>query len=435
MNLPQQLTVFIKKPSLKSAGIYSFSNFFAKSIGFFLLFIYSNPTYMNVEENGLLSLLASAIAIFVPFLSLGIVHSTSVEFFKLDKNDFKDFFTSSLVLPVAGLFIGIAILFLLKDELKSWYHLPESFVFIIPLIAFFTFCYEVFVILIRSNDEPVVYLKVSMLRLAIDASPSLFLVVSFALRWKGRVIGMLAASFAVFVMAFIYFRRKNYLFGKIKKKYVKAELIYAMPIMIFQAGSFCLFSSDKFFLSSFANNNEVGIYSYACTFSTILSLGCTAVLSYIFPQVYKLLSEKVVNYKQIRTYFFYYFSFALIILIAIVSFTPFLYQHFINEKYSPGLNYLFFIATGYFFWNINYFFYAFLLYKKHKRKLIVLSLISIFISLVSNYFFIKYFGAQGAGMSVFASFLLVFVVTLLSNKREAKLILIDGLIKKTENSK
>lgn len=435
MNLPQQITVFIKKPALKSAGIYTFSNFFAKSIGFFLLFIYSNPVYMSVDENGLLSLLASAIAIFVPFLSLGIVHSTSVEFFKLDKKDFKDFFTSSLLLPVAGLIIGISILFFLKDELKSWYHLPESFVLIIPVIAFFTFCYEIFVILIRSNDEPVVYLKVSMLRLAIDATLSLLLVISFGMRWQGRVTGMFAASFAVFIMAVIYFKKKHYLFGQIKKKYLKAELIYALPIIIFQAASFCLFSSDKFFLSSFANNSEVGIYSYACTFSTILSLGCTAVLSYILPQVYKLLSEKIVNYKQIRTYFLYYFSFALVVLIAIISFTPFLYNHFINEKYSAGLNYLFLIATGYFFWNITYFFYAFLLYKKHKRKLIFLSITSIIISLVSNYLFIKNSGAHGAALSVFVSFLLVLIVTLLTNPKEAKLILVDGFTPKTAYSK
>lgn len=433
MNLAQQLTVFVKKPAFKSAGIYTFSNFFAKSIGFFLLFVYSNPVYLNVDENGLLSLLAGAIAIFVPFLSLGIVHSTSVEFFKLDKKDFRDFFTTGLILPVTGLFLGIAILYFFKNELKTLYHFPPSFVFIIPVIAFFTFCYEILVILIRSNDEPVTYLKVSLLRLGIEASLSLLLVISFAMRWKGRVAGMLAATFAVFIMSIFYFKKKGYLFGKIKKKYLKAELIYAVPIIIFQGGSFCLFSSDKFFLSSFSNNTEVGIYGYACVFSTILSLGCTAVLSYILPKIYQQLSSPRVNYKQIRTYFLYYFSFALFVLAGILLFTPVLYKHFINQKYYPGLSYLYLIVIGYFFWNITYFFYSFLLYKKQKRKLAILSIVSITISLVSNYFFIKNFSARGAALSVCISFFLVLIITLLSNRREAKLIIVDGIFKRNED--
>lgn len=429
MNIAHQINILIKKPAIKSAGIYTFSNFFAKSIGFFLLFVYSNPLYLNVNENGLLSLLSSSISIFMPFLSMGMVHSTSVEFFKLNKKDFKDFFTTSFVMPVIVLFLGISLLYFFKNNLRDIYNFPASFVFIIPIIAFFTFCYEMFVTLIRSNDEPVVYLKVSMIRLAIEASLSVVLVVDFSLRWKGRVSGMMAAMISSFVLAILYFRKKGYLFGKIKKDYLIANLIYAVPIIIFQAGSFCLFSSDKFFLSSFANNNEVGIYGYACIFSTILNLGCTAVLNYILPKIYLLLSKPTVNYAQIRSYFFYYFSFALLMLGGIVLFTPIAYKYFMNDKYYPGLSYLYLIVTGYFFWNLTYFFYSFLFYKKQKRKLILLSVMSITLSLLSNYFFIKNFSAYGAALSNCICFLLVLILTLIINKREARLIIWNSIFK------
>ena len=429
MNITQQLNIFIKKPAFRSAGIYTFSNFFSKSIGFFLLFVYSNPVYLNVDENGLLSLLASSTAIFIPFLSLGIVHSTSVEFFKLSKEDFRDFFTTGFLMPAIVLVLGTAVLYYFRSYLKSSYGFPTSFIFVIPVIAFLTFWYEIFVTLIRNNDEPLMFLKVSLLRLSIEASLSLLLVISFALRWKGRVAGMLTASVAVFFLAFFYFKKNGYLFGKIKKKYLREELIYAVPIIVFQGGSFCLFSSDKFFLSYFGSNSAVGIYGYACTFSTILTLGCSAVLSYILPKIYQLLSERSINYKKIRTYFIYYFSFAFFMFVCIVTLTPFLYKHFINEKYYAGLSYLYLIVLGYFFWNINYFFYSFLLYRKEKRKLILLSSISISISLVSNYFFIKHWDAGGAALSVCISFFLVLLVTLFSNPREAKLVLIDGLFK------
>lgn len=429
MNLPQQLTVFIKKPALKSAGIYTFSNFFSKSVGFFLLFIYSNPLYLNVDENGLLSLLASTISIFVPFLSLGIVHSTSVEFFKLKKNEFKDFFTTGFVLPFISLILGIVGLYFFRTDLSNSYQFPVSFAFFIPVIAFFTFCNELFVTLIRSNDEPATYLKMSLLRIVIEASLSVVLVVNFAMRWEGRVTAMITACVVLFVAAFFYFKEKGYLFGRIKIKYLKDELKYGIPILIFQGSSFCLFSSDKFFLSYFDGNAYVGIYSYACTFCAVLSIGCTAVLNYILPKIYEHLSQPKINYRQIRIYFIYYFGFAFFTLLCIIAFTPILYKYFINEKYHSGLSYLYLIAIGYFFWNINYFFYSFLLYKKDKKMIFLLSVFSIAISIGLNYVFIKNWQAQGAALSVFISFFLVLLITLFSNKREAKLILLNAIFK------
>lgn len=427
MNVTQQLNIFVKKPAFKSAGIYTFSNFFSKSVGFFLLFIFSNPLYLNVDENGLLNLLGSSTAIFISFLSLGIVHSTSVEFFKLEKEEFKDFFTTGFVIPCIVLILGIAALYFFRTELNNSYHFPASFAFIIPIIAFFTFCNELFVTLIRNNDEPNTYLKMSLLRLVIEASLSVLLVVNFAMRWEGRVIAMISACVVLFLAAFFYFKEKRYIFGKIKKNYLKGELKYAIPIIIFQGGSFCLFSSDKFFLSYYAGNVDVGIYGYACTFCAILSIGCTAVLHYILPKIYEQLSQPKINYNQIRTYFIYYFCFAFSLLLCVVAFTPFLYQHFINSKYYAGISYLPLIALGYFFWNINYFFYSFLLYKKNKKMILILSLISILFSLASNYFFIKNWHSQGAAISVCTSFFLVLLVTLFTNRREAKLILIKGI--------
>ncbi|MGN6339539.1 MAG: lipopolysaccharide biosynthesis protein [Ginsengibacter sp.] len=429
MNITQQLNIFIKKPAVKSAGIYTFSNFFSKSVGFFLLFIYSNPRYLNVDENGLLSLLTGAIAIFVPFLSLGIVHSTSVEFFKLKKNEFKDLFTTGFVFPFIALILGMAGLYFFKTDLNNSYQFPASFAFIIPIIAFFTFCNELLVTLIRSNDEPITYLKMSLLRLVIEASLSILLVVNFAMRWQGRVIAMILACTVLFVAAFFYFKEKGYLFGRIKFKYLKDELKYGVPIIIFQGSSFCLFSSDKFFLSYFDGNAHVGIYAYVCTFCAVLSVGCTAVLNYILPKIYEHLSQPKINYGQIRTYFVYYFYFAFSSLLCIIAFTPLLYKYFINEKYYPGLSYLYLVAIGYFFWNINYFFYSFLLYKKNKKKIFLLSLFSIAISIGSNYVFIKNWHSQGAAFSVLISFFLVLLVTLFSNKREAKLILLNAIFK------
>lgn len=432
----QKLYTIIKSPASKKAGIYTFSNFFIKGTSFLLLFIYSNPKYLSVHENGLLSLLTSSVFILMPFLSLGIVQSTSVDFFKLKSDEFKNFFTTGFVMPLCMMLLAFGGLFLFSKDLKIAYNFPLSFVFIIPVLTFLNFCNEQFTTIIRNRDEPLTFLKVVLLRLFIDISISLTLVVIFFRGWQGRATGILAANTILLFFAFAYLKKKNYLFGKIKKQYVKQELAYSLPIIILQCSTFCLFYSDKFFLSYFTNNTEVGIYSYACTFAAVVNLGSAALLNYVMPKIYSFLSEPKINYQQIRKHFLFYVGICFILLLCVVAFTPLLYKYFIHSNYHPGLKYFYLIATGYFFWAVTYFFFSFVFYRKHKKKILLLSLVSIFISLMNNYFLIKSNHATGAAFSVFISYFLVLVVTVFANLKNIRAMFVEEKpVKETFNLK
>ncbi len=422
MRLFQQISSFTRKPAFRSAGIYTFSNFSVKGIAFLLLFVYSNPKYLSVEENGLLSLMSSAVFMFMPFLALGIVQSTTVDFFKLPKEEFKDFFTTSFVLPFITMIVGMGLMAIFSENLQQVYHFPPVFAFIIPLLAFLGFVNEQYVSLIRNNDEPYTYFKASMLRMVIEISLSVTLVIAFAWRWYGRVTGILVANTILFVVAYIYFRRKGYLFGAVKKKYLKSELLYALPIIIMQCSTFCLASSDKFFLSYFSTNNVVGVYSYACVFAAVVTIACSSLISYVMPRIYAALAAPAIDYKQIKKYFTFYVAGCFTVLIAIVACTPVMYKFFINDAYHSGLKYMYIIAIGYFLWSVINFFYAFLLYNKQKKKILVLSLISIAINLTSNYFLISKWDAMGAAVSVCISYFLMLVTTLIISYKNVRLL-------------
>jgi O-antigen/teichoic acid export membrane protein len=299
--------------------------------------------------------------------------------------------------------------------LKNAYDFPLSFVLIIPVLTFLNFCNEQFLTVVRNNDEPITFLKAALLRLFIEISISLTLVVVFFTGWQGRVTGIITANTVLIFVAFFYLKKKNYLFGKIKKTYLRQELLYSFPIIVLQCSTFCLFYSDKFFLSYFSDNGDVGVYSYACVFAAVVTLGSSALLYYVMPKIYSLLSEQEVNYKQIRKHFVFYVGNCFILLICVLTLTPLLYKYFINSSYHPGLKYFYLIATGYFFWSATYFFYTFMFYKKHKKVILLLSLISIFISITNNYFFIKNGHTYGAALSVCISYFLVLVVTVSAN--------------------
>ncbi len=420
-----------KNPAAKAIGVYTFTNFFAKGASFLLLFIYTNPLYISPSENGLLNLMSTSIIFLVPFVSLGSVHSINADFFKMNANDFRNSFTTSLVLPAAITILSFFALYIFREPLLKTYGFPFSFIWIIPSIVFFNFCYEHLMNLIRNVNDTTRFLKVNVTRTVVEISLSVILVVFFTWRWEGRVAGILMAYALIFLYAFYYFRKKNYLFGKISRDRLFHELQYAGPIIIMQVSIFCLGSSDKFFLSAFTNDNNetVGIYSIASIFASVITIFCTAILHYFFPKIYGQLSSEEADYSLIRKYFILYAGIMVLCLIAMLIATPVAYKYFIHEKYHKALSYVPYLCLGCFMWAINYFFYSSMLFFKQKKKILAISLFSIITSLGMNYYFIRNWQELGAAQSFLLSYTLVFAATLFINSGFVKNILKSNIRK------
>lgn len=395
--------------------MYTFTNFFSKAASFLLLFIFTNPVYITPSENGLLSLFSNSMLFLMPFLSMGIVHSVSADYFKLEKNEFKSFFSTSFIMPVAVMFISMALLYFFRDALKDHYGFPYMFTWLIPLVTFLIFCNEQLLSMARNNQEPQVYMKANIGKTILELGISVVLVVYFAWRWQGRVAGVLAAYSILAVYAFIYFKQKGYLFGSIQKKYIRSELIYAVPIIALQASIFTMNASDKFFLSHVTddNNETVGIYSIACIFASIINVLSMALLQYLFPKIFMMLSKGDVDHASLKKQFRMYFFTMTAGTIALIAAMPVVYKLFINEKYHNALEYSYLLCIGMYIWSISYFFYSFLLYHKEKRKILSLSVCCIIISLISHYYFTKEWKAQGAAISICLTYGIVLVLALL----------------------
>ena len=414
----RNLSSLRKNPIVRSIGIYTFTNFFSKGASFLLLFIFTNPVYILPSENGLLSLFSNSMLFLMPFVSMGIIHSTSTDFFKMGKEEFRSFFTTGFIMPIAVTLFSIMVLFLFRNQLQNSYGFPYLFAWLIPLITFLTFCNEQFLSLIRNNNEPMVYLKANVSKTILDMGVSFLLVVIFAWRWEGRVAGILVSYLLLTLYAFYYFKKRGYLFGSIKKEHITSELIYAVPIIAMQVSIFCMSSSDKFFLSAFTHdhNETVGIYSVASIFGSIIIVFCTALLQYVFPKIYAELSSDNTDYTSIRKHFIFYLTAILGGSLLIVIFTPLLYHYFINAKYHPALRYIYILCAGYFLWSVTYFFYSFLLYYKKKRKILGLSFLGIVISLGCNYFFIPKWQDYGAALATLLGYFIVLILTLIFTK-------------------
>ncbi|WP_462252896.1 lipopolysaccharide biosynthesis protein [Ferruginibacter sp.] len=405
-------------------GIYTISNFLGKGISFLLIPLFTNPKFLTPEDNGLLSLFSQSLIFLIPFISMGVLQSASVDFFKLEKKDYKDFVTTGFFMSIGVTVFTILIFFIFQNSLTVKYHFPPVFIFLIPLVTFFIFCTEMLLSILRNNNEAVNYLVFNSVKIVIELGLAVLLICFYKWGWYGRVAGIFLAYLTIVLVAFRYFIKRGYLFGAIKKKYLKQELIYALPIILMQWSVFCTNSSDNFFLTNKHNGDThvVGIYATACTFASIIIIICTALMQYLMPRIYLILSLPVTDYRSIKKIFIFYLAVmtagAAFLLITI----PFFYKLFINPVYYSSLNYYYYLVIGYYFWTISYFFYSFLLYYKQKKKILLLSVCNIAISLTLYYFFTKYWDVNGTAASVCTSFSVILVLTIIFNYKNVKLI-------------
>lgn len=411
-----------KSREVQSVAIYTFSNFFNKGVSFLLLFYFAHV--LTETDFGLLSLFSNSILLLMPFVSLGILQSANTEFFKLDKKAFKDFFTTTLVMPAAVMLLAMAGLFLFRAQLQQRYSFPTVFIVIIPLITFFTFLSEHLINMVRNNQQPMKYLRINIGRLLTEIILAVLFISVFNYGWLGRVMAIFISFLMLAVYAFYYFKQQQFVFGNISKKYLRDELLYSVPIIVMQISVFCMGSSAGYFIEYFTHNlTEVGIFSVAVTFGSVILVLCTALLQYVIPKLYSFLSQKQINHEGIRKLFLFYAGAMLLGTMAVIIATPFAYDVMLKPSYQPGLRYFYFICAGNFFWSISYFFYAFMLYQKQKRKILFASLLSVIISIASHYFFIKSKESMGAAVSICAIYFIVFVITLLFVRRQVMALL------------
>lgn len=402
---------FGRSGEMRSVAIYTFSNFFSKGVSFLLLFYFAHA--LTESDFGLLNLFSNGILFLMPFVSMGILQSVNTEYFKKDKQEFSSFFSTTLLMPVIVTMFAMLLFYIFRSELQQRYSFPTVFVMIIPLITLFNFLNEHLINMVRNSNDPMKYLFVNIGRLLAEITLAVFFISALQLGWVGRVMGIFISYLMVALYAFFYFKERGLIVHSISKKYIQDELLYSIPIIVMQVSVFCMGSSAGYFIEYFTHDfAQVGVFSIAATFGSIIIVLCTAVLQYTYPKIYHLLSEQKVNYAAIRWHLFFFAGVMLLGTGIIIIATPIAYNIMLKQSYHEGLSYYFFICFGYFFWSISYSLYAFMLYNKEKRKILYASVLSVIISVVSHTLFIKYRGAYGAAVSMCVVYFIVLLITL-----------------------
>jgi O-antigen/teichoic acid export membrane protein len=395
-------------------GAYTITGALSKAIAFAALPFFINT--LSEGDIGILTIFSNCIVFLTPIVSMGVLYTISVDYFKLSREKYAVVFSTGLVIPAVLCLLLLPILYIFRDTFEKSFHFQYAFFWLVPTCLFLNFCFEAFVILIRNQNKVKLFTIVSLLKVGVDISLSVLFVLFIYQTWYSRALAFLLAGLVVGVFFFAYIKRQKILVQRIDYKVLKNEIYFGLSGMVLQTAIFFINSSDKFFVMGFFGKEQAGYYAVASTFATIQYIICISLLQYLQPLLYRRFAESQ-RWHQVKDLYYKYILAMVATLVSVAVFTWFVYHYILKATYSEYLYYFYILAASSFTWTISNIFLQFIVFNKNKKIILQLSLLSILFSFLVNFFTAKYTSVTSLALGQIVTNLLVFVIIIYFNKK------------------
>ncbi len=405
----------LKNKLAKTFGIYTLSNIINSAIPFLLLPVLT--AYLSPASYAKTDLFFVVAQFLIPLVGLNVFSAISRYYF--DKNvDLKIFVSSAFFIILLGGIFGTILTFFGKGYIERYTQISSSWAVTIVLYAISQNVIQVLLALWQVKYKAVHYGMFRIIRTLVDIVLSLVFVIPYLMDWQGRILGQTLAAGVFSLLAVYFLFKEDVLEFKISKDYIKKLIFFGAPLILHVLGSIIIAYSDRLFITNMINIETTGYYAVGYQIGMIIYLIQNSFNQAWTPWVYEKLSENnhVAKLKIVK--FTYWYFLVLIGLWLILSFVaPYLLGWFIAAKYLKSIQFVFWIALGFVFNGMYKMVASYIFFLKKTYIISIVTVITVVLNLILNYFLIKKIGAVGAAVATSVSFGIQFVLTwIFSNK-------------------
>lgn len=402
---------------VKSLSVYTLVNFLQQGIAFPLAILFSY--YILPEEFALLSLFMLYISMLNIVMQVGAEGAMAVNFYKLSREDYKQYFSSAFVTPFL-LFVFFQLLVLIfRKPLAILLSLPVMWVLLIPITSFAGFIPKLVLTLYRIKEKSIKYAYFNLSFTIITLALSIVFVIFLNLNWEGRAWGIFISNLLFFGLGLIVIHKSGFFTTQIKKKYAKDALHYGLPLIPHLIGTFVIGYSDRIFIEKMVSLEALGIYDMGYKIGALIMILVVSFSSAYVPFLYdSLRTPSARNNKKLAL-----LAYGLLIVLAGALFvltllSPFVFKYLIDDKYLDGNQYVFWVGLGSLFYGGYALFTGFIHFSKKTYKLAILAIVNVGMNLILNYLLIKEYGAIGAAYATAISYAFIAIVLMFVTKKQ-----------------
>ena len=407
----------------KNSSLYTLCAFLQKGSGFLLLPVYTS--YLSPEDYGVMNLIVS-ITGFLSIFFLCSLHGAASRFhFRYNSSKKQSVVWGTILLLVLfnSFFLGgISIIFhkiLIDPFTVGIPFFPLVFLALIgtmlsPLYLFYQSW-------LQCHQEGEKYAKNLLSNFILQTALNLILLILFH---KG-VFGMIFSSFLVSTIFFIYSIIKfvPHISLHIDKQIAFSAIKYSLPLVPHSVSGYLSVMLDRILLNNLVNAHQVGLYSVASQFGSILYIITSSINQAFTPWLYQVLEERP-NQSDLQPIY----KFAEIsnvccsfIALSITILSPELIMLMTAHDFLSSWDPIIYISFGYVF-NGLYFFYSNTLFLSHTKYIMLISISSAVANFVLNLCLIPYWGYCGAGLAFLISQVLSSVIAMILSRRLVPLV-------------
>ena len=397
--------IFLKKIINKILG-FSLGPVIAAVVGFITVPIVS--FFIDADQFGLASMftvLNNALTIIV---LVGFDQAYMREYNEI--NDKSKLFINALFIPfVLTIFFGV-IIFIFRNNFALWLFddYSKSLPIICLIVSMPLFLIErFFLLMLRMQEKGFKYSIWSVVSRVLN----LVIVVILLKNYKSTFESVIYASLLSQIItsfSLIIFEHGNITinFKKIDKTMLKRMLSFGLPILPATCMSWALSSMDLIFLRTMSNYTEVGIYSMALKFVSIMLIVQASFTSLWAPIAFKWYKENQSKkkYEMVTESV----SFIMILLFGFVLLFKNMITLFISDAYYSSIFILPFLLFYPVFYTISETITVGISFSRKTYYNMFVSFISLIVNLFLNYTLIPIYGGKGAAFATGISYLLFF---------------------------
>lgn len=382
---------------------YGFSQIVRSFVPFIMIPILTS--YLSVREYGILSLIEVFILFLFPLVSLNVHSAVNVQFFKLKSDEYKKYFTNSLLLSFISFIVVLCVFIVLGKYFASFVKINYTLLIILPFLALLRLYPQVLLSYLQANSNAKLYFYITLGITLLDLIFSLIFIIYFDYGYKGRLLGVYS-SFLIFTfIMFLFFYKKDF-FKKITLKYSSQIFSYGFFLIPHALSGVTMAMSDRYFISYFYDNASVGIYTIAYQVGAILLLFTIALNKAWSVFLFKKLKK---NQKIWKFVFIVYIVLLFVFFVEIIS-KNLLFYLLVDVKFYEAKKYFNYLLTGFLFQSFYMIITNFLFYYEKTKILSSLTLSGAIINIILNYLFIIKYGVIGVAIATMVTWIYYFII-------------------------
>lgn len=394
-----------EKTLLKDTLIYMIGNFGSKVVSIIMLKFYTS--FLTTSEYGTIDVITTTVSLMMPLISLqlseGIFRMLTEE---SNKENQKRYISSAInIIFLNVIFLSVITIFLqlFFDILSYKYYTYILIMLILGAI------YELMNQIIRGMNLLKLYSFQGILFTLIFTGCNILFIAKLNKGVYGYLISQIISYFIVSIVGFIVAKIYKLYSVKIWSVEKQELLSYSIPLIPNILSWWILNVSDRYFISYFTTNSDVGIYAFA---NKIVNL--MYVINSIFILAWQSNSIRMYREEGRDKYYSKIFNIysslqsLVVILFSIVSYL--LVRIFGSEEYLEAYKYIPLLAVAIMF-NTYASYYAnnYLILKKTKA-IMKTTMIAAVINTVINLILIPYIGIYGAILSTIIAYMVVWII-------------------------